>query len=68
MGGGGALRHATCDRRYNYYNMKIIQIGTTTKKEKRRKPVKLIFEGSRALLLNNNSRELVPITNCSGCK
>jgi len=46
MGGGGALRHATCDRRYNYYNMKIIQIGTTTKKEKRRKPVKLIFEGS----------------------
>ena len=23
------------------------------------------FEGSWALLLNNNSRELVPITNCS---
>jgi len=30
--------------------------------------VKLIFEGSWALLLNNNSRELVAITNRSGCK
>jgi len=29
---------------------------------------KLIFEGSWALLLNSNSRELVPITNRSGCK
>jgi len=29
---------------------------------------KLIFEGSWDLLLNNNSRELVPITNLSGCK
>jgi len=34
----------------------------------RRQPVKLIFEGSWALLLNNNSIELVPITNRSGCK
>ena len=30
--------------------------------------VKLIFEGSWALLLNNNSRELVSITSRSGCK
>jgi len=30
-----------------------------------RQALKLIFEGNWALLLNNNSRELVPITNCS---